>query len=298
MKRVLAFALSIVIAVCIMGPTTVYAEECKHNYDRGFKSDICTECGAIRPGIDAPYELPFITREDTVVARKEPRQSSDVVNTYELGTRIKVVARIRNEHNNMWLKLSDGSYMFSDRTAFDYDSMASFALENVNYTASAICLPNISFWYLRGLEPSDCLAGKLDSMLIYFRENGPYDLKQRNKLGSNSYDYYVYANGEFQDERYTGEDIGNILYGYVCRDVGISLNNAIYFAGLAEGSSLPDTAACLFLYDLPRCDEENDIAMITFGWNGFTYGYVDTGIDGGFSAGAGNGGGGGGGGGF
>ena len=60
MKRVLAFALSIVIAVCIMGPTTVYAEECDHNFDWGFESgnesDICTKCGAIRPDIDAPYE--------------------------------------------------------------------------------------------------------------------------------------------------------------------------------------------------------------------------------------------------
>lgn len=291
MKHVLAFALSVVIAGCIMGPTTVYAEECKHNYDRGFKSDICTKCGAIRPGIDAPYELPFITREDTVVARKEPRQSSDVVNTYELGTRIKVVARIRNEHNNMWLKLSDGSYMFSDRAAFDYDSMASFALDNVYQTANSMCPPSVSFWNELDLESSPCEPAIMGSMLKYFREDGPYDLKQRDKLGLKSYDYYVYANGEFQDERYTGEDIGNILYGYVCRDVGIYLTDAIYYAGFAEGSSLPDTTACLFLYDLPRCDDENDIAMITFGWYGLTDGT-------GFSAGDGSGGGGGGGHGF
>ncbi len=297
MKRMLAFALSIVIAVCIMNPTTVYAEECEHNYDWGFESgnesDICTKCGAIRPGIDAPYELPFITREDTVVARKEPRQSSDVVNTYELGTRIKVVARLRNEYDNMWLKLSDGSYMFSDRAAFDYDSMASSALNNVYLTADKMCL-NDYLWTASGLESPPCLSGILESMLIYFREDGPCDLKRRDILGLNSYDYYVYAKGEFQDERYTGHALGNILYGYVCRDVGISLNDAIKCAGLAEGLGPSDAAVCLFLNDLSRCDDEDDIEMITFGWNNFNYGYSDSS----FSVGAGYGGGGGGGGGF
>ena len=299
MKRLLNFALSIVIAVCILEPTMVYAEECEHNFDRGFISDICTKCGAIRSDIDVPYELPFITREDSVVARKEPRQSSDVVNTYELGTRIKVVARIRNEHNNMWLKLSDGSYMYSERAAFDYDSMASFALDSVRYTASVACPPNISFSNGFYLESSPCQPGIMGAMLFYFREDGPFDLKQREILGLDSHDYYIYAKGEFQDERYTGEELGNILYGYVCRNVEIPLNSAIKYAGLAqEGSSPFDTAACFFLNDLSRCDDENDIDMIKFGWNDFNSGSVGTGISSGFSAGAGYGGGGGGGGGF
>lgn len=292
MKRVLAFALSIVIAVCITRPTTVYAEECEHNFDWGFESgnesDICIKCGAIRPDIDAPYELPFITREDTVVARKEPRQSSEVVNTYELGTKIKVVARLRNEHDNMWLKLSDGSYMFSERAAFDFDSMASFAMDRVYQSVSLVCYPTISFWNGLGLECSPSLLGTLDSMLIHFSPDGPFDLKQRNRLGSNSYIYYVYANSAFQDERYTGEDLGNILYGYACRNVGISLNDAIKFAGLAESSDPFDTAVCLFLNDLPRCDDKNDIDMIKLGWNLFRYDYS------GYSGGGGGGGGGGG----
>lgn len=37
----------------------MYAEKCEHNYDWGFESDICTKCGAIRPGIDAPCEFLF-----------------------------------------------------------------------------------------------------------------------------------------------------------------------------------------------------------------------------------------------
>lgn len=291
MKRVFAFALSIVIAVCIVEPTMVYAEECDHNFDQGFESgnesDICTKCGAIRSDIDAPYELPFITREDTVVARKEPRQSSDVINTYELGTKIKVVARLRNEHDNMWLKLSDGSYMFSERAAFDFDSMASFAMDSIYQPVSTVCYPTISFWKGFGLECSPSQVEILGSMLIHFKPNGTFDLKLRNRLGANSYDYYVYANGVFLDEKYTGEDLGNILYGYACRNVGISLNDAIRFGGLTETSNQLDTAACLFLNDLPRCDDENDIDMITLGWNGFTYGYVDTGFGGGFSGGGG-----------
>lgn len=274
MKRVIAFVLSIVIGVCIMGPTTAYAEECNHNFDRGFESgnesDICTKCGAIRPDIDAPYELPFITREDNVVAREEPRQSSAVVNTYELGTRIKVVARLRNEHDNMWLKLSDGSYMFSERAAFDFDSMTSFAMDSVYQHINIVC-PTISFWNELGLPCSPSLVGTLGSMLNHFKPNGTFDLKLRNRLGVNSFNYYVYANGVFLDERYTGEDLGNILYGYACRNVGIPLNNAIRFAGLTDSSSPLDTAACLFLNDLPRCDDKNDIDMIKLGWNCFSY---------------------------
>ncbi len=277
MKHMVTFALSIVIAVCIMGSITVHAEECEHNFDWGFKSgnesDICTKCGAIRSDIDAPYELPFITREDTVVARKEPRQNSDVVNTYELGTRIKVVARLRNEHDNMWLKLSDGSYMFSDRAAFDFDSMVSFAMDSVYQPVSIVCYPTISFWNGLGLKCSPSQVEMLGSMLIHFKPNGTFDLKLCNRLGANSYDYYVYANGVFLDERYTGEDLGNILYGYACRNVGISLNDVIRFGGLTESANQFDTAACLFLNDLPRCDDKNDIDMIKLGWNCFSYGY-------------------------
>lgn len=276
MKRVVSFALSFVIAICILRPATAYAEECEHNYDWGFesgnKSDICTKCGAIRPDIDAPYELPFITREDNVVAREEPRESSAEVKTYELGTRIKVVARIRNEHDNMWLKLSDGSYMFSERAAFDFDSMASFAMDSVYQPVNLVCFPTISFWNGLGLQCSPSVVETLGSMLDHFKPNGTFDLKLRNRLGLNSYIYYVYANGVFLDERYTGEDLGNILYGYACRNVGISLNDAIKFAGLADNSNQLDTAACLFLNDLPRCDDKDDIEMIKLGWNCFSYG--------------------------
>jgi len=272
MKRVVAFALSFVIAVCIMGSTTAYAAKCKHNFDWGFasgnESDICTKCGAIRQNIDAPYELPFITCEDNVVARKEPRQSSAVVNTYKLGTGIKVVARIRNEHDNMWLKLSDGSYMFSDRAAFDFDSMASSALDRVYQPVNFVCYPTIS---LSGLSVQ-CSPSQLEilvSMLIHFKPNGTFDLKQRNRLGVNSYDYYVYANGMFLNERYTGEDLGNILYGYTCRNVGISSDNAIRYGGLADNSNPVDIALCLFWNDQSRCDDKNDIDMIKLGWNCF-----------------------------
>lgn len=269
MKRVVAFALSFIIAVCIMGSTITYAAGCDHTFDGKFASDICTKCGAIRPDIDAPYELPFIIRENNVVARKAPRQSSPVVNTYKLGTRIRVVARIRNEHNNMWLKLSDGSYMFSDRAAFDFDSIASSAKNSVYQSDIRIChleLISLNGPYLH-CSPS---IGTLNSMLIHFRPNGTFDLKQRNLLGSHSYNYYIYANGTFLNNRYTGEMLGNILYGYTCRNVGISLNDAIKYAGLADNDfNYVDTAACLFLNDLPRCDDKDDIEMIKLGWDGF-----------------------------
>lgn len=271
MRRVLTFALCFVIAVFIIGPTKTYAAGCEHNFVQGsIKIDVCTKCGAIRPDIDAPYELPFIIREDNVVARKAPRQNSAVVKTYKLGTRISVVARIRNEHNNMWLKLSDGSFMFSDRAAFDFDSMASLAMNTV-YHPTPICYPTFNFWSGLGVHCSPSMAGTMGSMLIHFSEGGTFDLKQRNLLGLNTYDYYVYANGTILNETYTGEDLGNILYGYTCRNVGISIDNAIRYAGLADSdSNFIDTAACLFLNDQPRCDDADDIERIKLGWNHFS----------------------------
>lgn len=268
MKRVFAFAMSFFIAVCIIGSTRTYAAGCEHYFKRGFESDICTKCGAIRSGINAPFELPFITRENNVVARKAPRQNSAVVNTYKRGTRIKVIARIRNEKNNLWLKLSDGSYIFSDRVAFDFDSMASLAFNSVYQMTLPVCHLDFSRLSIY------CHPSKLEilsNMYVYFRPKGAFDLKERNLLGLNSYEYYVYANNTFLNKRYTGESLGNILYGYTCKKVGISSNDAIKFAGLADSSTPIDTFACFFLNDQSRCDDKDDIEMIKFGWNGFVY---------------------------
>lgn len=294
MKRIFALALSLVVVIFALPPATVYAANpgnCDHNYETDtFTSDICTKCGQIRPDIDAPYELSFIVREETAVARKEPRQTSEVVKQYNWGTKIQVVARIRNEYNNMWLRLSDGSYMFSDRAAFDFDSMVSYAQVMVGQSSgSPMCYTTFSFRHGLDAHCSYPLFGKLASMYIHFRPGGTFDLKGRNKLGSGTYDYYVYANGAMLDKRYTGEALGNILYGYTCRDMGISLNDSIKFAGLAESREPTDTAACLFLNELPRCDDQDDIDMVTLGWNHFYQ------SNGGFSSGSGFGGGGGGG---
>lgn len=272
MKHKIAMVLSLMVIVCALLPTTAYAADlghCEHNYDRDtFTSDICTECGQIRPGIDAPYELPFITREDSVVAREEPRQDSNVVMRYDLGTKIRVVARVRNEHNNVWLKLSDGSYMFADRAAFDFDSMSSYALNVVNQS-SLVCYPTISLQQGLGIQCSPSQERIYLAMLEHFIPGSTFDLKKREILGVNTWDYYVYANSMFLDETYTGEELGNILYGYTCRSVGISLNLAIRFGGLTESSGLGDATACLVLGDLPRCDDPDDIEMVSLGWNCF-----------------------------
>lgn len=285
MKHMIALSLSLMVIVCALPPTTVYAADpgqCEHNYYRdSFMSDICTECGQIRPDIDAPYELPFITREDSVVAREEPRQDSNVVMRYdELGTKIQVVARVRNEHGNVWLKLSDGSYMFADRAAFDFDSMSSYALNIVNQSAS-LCYPTISLQQGLGIQCSPSQAKTYIAMLEHFRPGSTFDLKKREILGLRTWNYYVYANSTFLDETYAGEDLGNILYGYTCRSIGIPLDSAIRYGGLTESAGVGDTAACLFLGDLPRCDKPDDIEMISLGWNRFYQSYAGGGGGGG-----------------
>lgn len=279
MKRMMTLVLSLAIALSILSPATAYAAgaECReHNYsrtydDKTFESDICNQCGFVRVHY-TPYALPFVTRNEGIVAREAPRQAANVVKSYDsAGTGIQVVGRVRNEYNNLWLLLSDGSYTFADNAAFDFDAMARYAASSVNALAGPrACYMTYSPW--EGLKASctPSTIGIYGSMFSHFQPGGAFDLKQPDKLGLNTYDYYVYANGGLQDERYTGEKLGNILYGYMARKVGISERNAIRYAGLADRPQFGDTLACFFLGDLSRCDDEEDIDMIKLGWNRFS----------------------------
>ena len=232
MKRIMALTLSLAIVFSFLFQTTVYAagRACKdHDYDtsydgKEFVSDICQICGYMRVH-KTPYALPFITRANNVVARKAPRKASKVVKTYaDFGTELRVVGRIRNEYNNLWLLLSDGTYIFADNTAFSFDSIAKEAVSSVNLFAgpNSLCYVTYSPKYGLTAQCTPSVLGIYGSMFVHFMPGGTFDLKRSDILGSNTYDYYVYADGGIIDKRYTGEELGNILYGYACKNEGIS----------------------------------------------------------------------------
>lgn len=278
MKRMAALTVSLLIALSLCFPVTASAagrEDCDHEYNRiyndvPFISDVCTKCGFMRLH-KTPYPLPFITRVGDVTAREAPTKFSNAVRDYSFGETLQVTGRIRNEYNNLWLQLSDGSYLYSENTAFDFDAMAARAASSVYALAGPnACTLTYSPWDGLQAQCAPSTLGVYGSMYFFFRPGGDFDLKEIDKLGLDTYLYHVFVNGEILEERYTGEKLGNILYGYMSRRVGISLKDTIRFAGLADRpQQLGDTLACFFLNDLSRCDDEDDLQIIELGWSDF-----------------------------
>ena len=207
-----------------------------HQYDG--KSDICTVCGYPNVHECKPVLL-FVTYQDGVVARPNPRNDGMVTRTYEkAGTRLYVNGRVRNEKGNLWLRLTDGSFIFVDRTAFDFDATAQQAIDRV-----------------RGYNPID--PKFYAEMLYCFGKDGEYDLKRDNHLGLNTNYYYFYSHGIIQSRTATGEMLGNYLYGYVCNRIGMTYAEATYYSGVAA-NKISDKFQCLIKGDLTRCDDEDD----------------------------------------
>lgn len=238
---------------------------CAHNFETSYKektfeSDVCNICGYLRLHI-SPVTMPFVTRKKCVESHTQPYEDSPIVNTYDgVGTNLSVVARIRNIYNNLWLELADGSFVWAGNTAFDFDT----ALDYTQYYT----------WTAGGSEDDFTVIDWFGSMVVGFKSGGTFDYKINNMLGASSYKYYVLLDGEIQEERFTGETIGNINYGYAMASAGISKPDSFKFGKIgAEPLSLftIDGAMCFDGF-LPLCDDANDLAAITRGWNYFNNG--------------------------
>lgn len=277
MKRILSL---IIVFTILLGTFNTYAADSafpkpsglplqeppvkvQHNYVwDGIETDVCKDCGYLNVHT-ATHDMYFVTVRDHVVARKEPRASAKVTQTFvKKFTPLIVVGRIRNEKDNLWLKLSNGSFIFADRVAFDFDSTADEAYKKVS--DNIFCEPIFHKTPLGGIG---CAPGNYALMFRNFRPGGTYDLKISELLGLNTYDYQVFYDQKLLASTYSGEQLGNILYGTVCNLMGYSKEEAIKYAGLTNLSHPSEFVGCFFLGRLEDCDDEADIVDIQAGWD-------------------------------
>ena len=275
----LVFALMCVLVMCCVLPVKASAA-CKHE-ER--VEDECVKCGDLRVwSTKSKRQLLFVARyngNDAPRSHKEGRGSSKTVNWYKAGDRLYVVGRTRNKHGNLWLKLSDGSFIWSEYAAFDFDA----TVNEANGLVRSLIFSKE--WYLY--------------MGLAFRPDGPYDLKVINLLGNRYKEYYVYSNGIIQDRKMSGEELGNILYGCVFARSGKGLDEAIrsasavdLFSGVSEFNkavnaipsnsrkalllledaavSLSKWQACWYGHDYSMCDDNdennNDKDLVALGY--------------------------------
>jgi len=159
-----------------------------HSFRNGGKDvDECL-CGFIRFH-EALTPLFFITAKDNVPIWSEPNSSSTRERTINnQGTRIMITARLINKHGNHWGRTNTGDFVYMENLIYDLDAQLSDSINSFN------------------------LIGRDIIFINNVREGGIWDFK----LSLNyERDYKVRVGGRIQDDILTGEQIGNIHYGYV-----------------------------------------------------------------------------------
>ena len=253
-KWLVAFSFCMVLTVSVFSSNALAF--CGKN-DHTFQYDECTKCGYMRIHECKDSGLPsllFIARQndgDAPRTHKQPHGSSATVSWPKEGERLFVIGRTRNKYGNLWLKVAGNSYIWAEYTAFDFDATVDAACKDVHWLLNPI------EWY--------------GYMLVAFRSGGEYDLKNINLLGIESYTYYVYSNDIIQDNRMTGHDLGNILYGCVCARYGKTFEQAIHYAAWADYTLWPsdkkeEWKACWEQLQFERCDKENDRQLVYLGY--------------------------------
>lgn len=178
-----------------------------------YETDYCQECGHIRVH-DCLYSLRFMTVGKTYSYSEPYVSSTSKLLTNNARHNVNVTGRVRNGDGELWLLLDDGTYISADSVAFNFDYYAEKTVKDVsNY-----------IWREGG-------------MLITFREK-KVDMVQDELLG-NFYPYKLYSSGTFLPERYSGEQIGNMIYGYVSAAQGYSYYEATKYADLASEKEDP-----------------------------------------------------------
>lgn len=215
----------------------------EHNYSWSFgESDICNSCYYERLH-ETNMELPFISYESSTVAKSEPRKTGAITRTLSMDEPVKVVGRIRNEKNHVWCKTNAGDYIYVDNLVFNFDEMI--------VVASQLSCSNL------GLES----GATLDAMFSLFKTGGTLDFKNVNMLGGSNNYYKTLVNGEIIAS-YTGEEMGNFLYGFIAAKLGMDSEASLRIGGAgasaSSGGILNMAEAAFCLATGIGCDSEED----------------------------------------
>lgn len=140
---------------------------------------------------------------------------SNVVYRLAYGERFLVNGVVRNNRDNVFLRLEDGNYVYSGDCAFDFDLNG----ERLDGYHS----DNMGEFYLTFLEMN--------------KEGGVMDVKLLDP-SSKKIPYMTYYGLENRLVTKTAEQLGNEMYGYVGSKIGINrviLGTADLLANLSEG---------------------------------------------------------------
>jgi len=169
-------------------------------------TDYCQNCGYIKVH-PCRYSLRFMTVGTTYSYAEPSASSTSKLLTNSARHNVNVTGRVRNQDGDLWLLLDDGTYIPADSVAFNFDYYAEDAVKNVSGYIDKI----------------------IGTFFTYYPLNKTYDMKQDDLLG-NTYPYKLYSSGIVLPERYSGEQIGNMIYGYTCAAKEICYSKAIWYA--------------------------------------------------------------------
>lgn len=191
-------------------------------------TDYCQNCGHIEVHT-CLYPLRFMTVGTTYSYAEPLASSAPKLLTNSARHNVNVTGRVRNQDGELWLLLDDGWYISADSVAFNFDYYAEDAVKNA----------------------SNYIENMVGMFLTFNPVTGKsYDMKIDELLGR-TYPYKLYSLGTFLSERYSGEQIGNMMYGYACAAKGFSYNEAVWYAERAteEEDSPEDKYSILLGYD-------------------------------------------------
>lgn len=211
--------------------------------------EISNDCGCeFYEILKTSYKLPFVTRLDDIPVWSSPTKDSTKVRSIsKKGTTVYVIGRVRNYYDNLWMQLDDGKFIFVDNLAFSLDEQLMTAAQQV--LAISDYAP---FEFYNNVKPG-----------------GIWDFKQDNLLGANTNEYYIKVKGKIVEERLTGEEIGNIFYGFIGRTAGFSEDILLKASGGVNiykeyknsKLTMDDLKKCFGSY----CDNPEDISYVLRG---------------------------------
>lgn len=196
------------------------------------QTDYCQKCGKHPRVHPCLYPLRFMTMGTTYSYTEPLASSTSKLLTNSAWQSVGVTGRVRNKDGELWLRLSGGAYIPADSVAFNFDYYAEEAVKNVSISFNQFIGMFLTF-----------------SPLV----TQTYNMKIDELLGI-TYPYRLYSSKKLLSERYSGEQIGNMIYGYVSAAKGYSYYDAVKYAEwAAEGrDSLKDKYSILLGYNYKK----------------------------------------------
>ncbi len=246
------------------GNTTQSVE--KHDFGT---TDVCSKCGYTRLKM-MPYALPFLSIHTNVILREMPYEASNATRTiYNDKEALYIIARTQNKYGNIWGKTLEGDFVYIGDSP-DFGDVA-LNLDDILKENSGILLTNLGVRFSENKKEysdlNDAEQAAFISTLDMFAENVQTGGRWDYKVYLNSdRKYIVYVDGTY--DILSGEEIGNIHYGYLGSSITINEEGLLWGGGVVniiENKRIADFFKAYW-------DSEEDINSIRQGINYFESG--------------------------